>query len=134
VGALKSLSSPEGVTPKAFEAPLGSGGVARWVRWVFEAQAPADEFQRLLERGLTLRGVAVEPAEHFHFTARALGARAFVEIAWAEQGLEVRVKLKAGLFASSKGLERLLLEAGREAQARLLPNGPPGRMLKDPTA
>lgn len=108
--------------------------MARWVRWVFEAQAPADEFQRHLERGLTLRGVRVEPAEHFDFVARALGARAFVEIGWAPQGLEVRAKLRAGFFASPKGLERLLLEAGREAQARLLPGGPPGRLLRDPTA
>jgi hypothetical protein len=107
--------------------------VARWVRWVFEAQAPADEFQRLLEQGLTLRGVAVEPAEHFHFVARALGARAYVELAWAEQGLELRAKIRAGLFASPKGLERLLLEAGRDAQARLLPNGPPGRLARDPS-
>jgi hypothetical protein len=108
--------------------------VARWVRWVFEARAPADEFQRLLERGLTLRGVAVEPAEHFHFVARALGARAYVEVAWADEGLELRAKLKAGFFASPKGLERLLLEAGREAQARLMPNGPPARLSRDPTA
>jgi hypothetical protein len=95
--------------------------VARWVRWVFEAQAPADEFQRILERGLVLRGVAVEPADHFAFVARAMGARAFVELAWAERGIELRAKLKSGVFASPKGLERLLLEAGREAQARLLP-------------
>jgi hypothetical protein len=95
--------------------------VARWVRWVFEAQAPADEFQRHLERALVIRGVGVDPAEHFDFVARALGARAYVELAFAPRGIELRAKLKAGLFASPKGLERLLLEAGREAQARLLP-------------
>lgn len=102
--------------------------MTRWVRWVFEAQAPADEFQRLLERALTIRGVVVEPAEHFDLVARALGARAYVELAWAERGIELRAKLKAGLFSSPKGLERLLLEAGRDAQARLLP------APRDPTA
>lgn len=103
------------------------------VRWVFEAQAPADEFQRALERALVLRGVRVEPAEHFDFVAQAMGARAFVEIGWAERGLELRAKLKGGLFASPKGLEKLLLEAGREAQARLLPGGAPTRLPLDPT-
>jgi hypothetical protein len=105
--------------------------VTRWRRWVFEVQAPADEFQRHLERALKLRGVDVEPAEHFALIARALGARAYVHVAWAAEGLEVSAKLKAGLFASPKGLERLLLEAGREAQARLLPGGPPGRLPRD---
>ena len=102
-----------------------------WRRWVFAVQAPSDEFQRHFERGLTLRGVHVEPADHFAFMARALGARAFVGIAWAAEGLEVTVKLKGGLFASPKGLERLLLESGRDAQARLLPGGPPGRLQGD---
>jgi len=95
--------------------------VARWCRWVFEVQAPTDEFQRHLERGLALRGVSVQPAEHFDFVARALGARAYVELSWADDGLALTAKLKSGLFASPKGLERLLLEAGREAQARLTP-------------
>lgn len=102
--------------------------MARWVRWVFEVQAPTDEFQRHFERGLTVRGVRVEPAQHFDFAASALGSRAFVQLAWADAGLEVTAKLKSGLFASPKGLERLLLEAGREAQARLLPGGPPARL------
>jgi hypothetical protein len=99
---------------------------------VFEVQAPTDEFQRHLERGLTLRGVRIEPAEHFDFIARAMGARAFVHLAWAPEGLEVSAKLKGGLFASPRGLERLLLESGREAQARLLPGGPPGRLSEAP--
>lgn len=99
--------------------------MARWCRWVFEVQAPTDEFQRHLERGLALRGVAVHPAEHYDLVARALGARAFVELSWAEDGLALTAKLKSGLFASPEGLERLLLEAGREAQARLMPKAEP---------
>lgn len=92
----------------------------RHVRWVFELSVPADEFQRALQRALARRNVAFEPAAHYDFVARAYGARAFVQVAWAERGLEVRAKIKGGLFASPAGLERLLLDAGREAQARLV--------------
>ena len=81
--------------------------------------APADEFSRHLERALTRKGIVVTPAETFDFQAKALGARAFVKVEWAQAGLAVVVKLKSGFFASPAGLERLLLDAGREAQAKL---------------
>lgn len=93
--------------------------MARWRRWVFELRAPADEFQRLLERGLVVRGVRVEPAQHFDFQARAFGARAWVKVEWADEGLALTAKVKSGFFASPQGLERILLDAGREAQAKL---------------
>ena len=93
--------------------------MARWRRWVFELRAPADEFSRHLERALTSKGIRVTPATVFDFQARALGARAFVKVEWAETGLAMVVKVKSGFFASPAGLERLLLDAGREAQARL---------------
>lgn len=93
--------------------------MARWQKWVFEVRAPADEFVALLQRGLVLRGVTIESAESFDFIARALGARAFVKVDWSEAGLAVTTKTKAGIFASPAGLERLVLEAGREAQAKL---------------
>lgn len=97
----------------------GAADVTRWRRWVFEIRAPADEFLALLQRGLTLRGVVLEPAEHFDLVARAFGARAYVKVAWTDTGLDVTAKMKSGLFASPEALERLLLEAGREAQSRL---------------
>lgn len=97
--------------------------VARWQRWVFELRAPADEFSRHLERALTAKGVRVTPAEAFDFQARALGARAFVKVEWAQTGLAMVVKVKGGFFASPLGLERLVLDAGREAQARLTYGG-----------
>jgi hypothetical protein len=93
--------------------------VARWRRWVFELRAPADEFQRALERALVVRGARVEPASRFDFQARAFGARAWVKVDWDETGLALTAKLKGGLFRSPAALERLLLEAGREAQAKL---------------
>jgi hypothetical protein len=93
--------------------------VARWRRWVFEASAPLDEFARLLQSSLTARGVDVAPGARFDIIARAYGARAFVKLEFAEQGIEAVVKIKSGLFAAPLALERVLLEAGREAQARL---------------
>jgi hypothetical protein len=78
-----------------------------------------DEFVALLAIALAARGVRVERGEHFDLTARALGARGFLKVAWVDEGLEVRAKIKGGLFSSPSGLERLLLEAGREAQAKL---------------
>lgn len=98
--------------------------MARWSRWVFEVSAPLDEFLRLLRAGLESRGVEVHAGEAFDLVARSLGSRAFVKLAWAEGGIEATVKVKSGLFASPAGLERLVLEAGRDAQARLGP--PPG--------
>lgn len=93
--------------------------MTRWRRWVFEIRAPADEFLHLMQVALELRGIRVEPAEHFDFVARAFGVRGYVKAAWVGEGLELRAKLKADLFSSPAGLERVLLDAGREAQAKL---------------
>ncbi len=93
--------------------------MVRWRRWVFEIRAPADEFLHLMQRALATRGINVQPAEHFDFVARAFGVRGYVKASWVDEGIEVRAKLKGGLFASPPGLERVLLEAGREAQAKL---------------
>lgn len=90
-----------------------------WRRWVFEIRAPGDEFLALLSRALDARGVHVEPGEHFDLVARAFGARAFLKAQWVDGGLELRAKIKSGLFSSAPALERALLEAGREAQATL---------------
>lgn len=94
--------------------------MARWIRWVFELSVPADTFTRALQHALTVRGVEVDSAQHFDFVAKGFGARAFVHIGWAEHGLELTAKIKSGLFASPTALEKLLLEAGREAQAKLV--------------
>lgn len=93
--------------------------MTRWRRWVFEIRAPADEFLSLLERALVVRGVQVDPAEHFDLVVRAFGVRGYVKIAWAADGIELIAKIKGGIFASPAGMERMLLEAGREAQAKL---------------
>lgn len=90
-----------------------------WRRWVFEIRAPADEFLALMQQALAARDVAVAPGEHFDLVARAFGARAFLKAQWVDEGLEVRAKIKAGLFSSVPAMERILLEAGREAQAKL---------------
>lgn len=98
--------------------------MARWRKWVFEVTAPSDEFERALTRALAARGVEVQQATHFDFVARAFGARAYAKLSWADAGIEVLVKVKSGLFASPTGLERVFLEAGREAQTRLGFRGP----------
>lgn len=110
----------------AFDRAPWWGSVARWRRWVFELRAPADEFQRLLERALVVRGVRVEPATRFDLQVRAFGARAWVKVEWDDQGLALVAKIKSGLFSSPAGLERLLLDAGREAQAKLAFDGAAG--------
>lgn len=90
-----------------------------WRRWVFEIRAPADEFLDQLSHALALRGVRVESGVHFDLVVRAFGARAFLRMAWVDAGLEVQAKIKAGLFSSVPAIERILLDAGREAQAKL---------------
>lgn len=92
--------------------------VARWQRWVFEASTPLDEFSRSLTRALVARGIDVSPGTRFDLVARAFGARAFVKLSFADQGIEAVVKIKSGVFAAPRALERVVLEAGREAQTR----------------
>jgi len=93
--------------------------MVRWRRWVFELRQPLDVFQAAWERALATRGVTVTPGEHFDWVIQAFGARAFVRLEWADEGLAAVVKIKAGVFAAPVALEHLLLDAGREAQARL---------------
>lgn len=95
--------------------------MAVWRSWVFEARAPLDEFARAFRKSLGDRGAAVDDARRFDFVARAFGCRAFVKLQWAEGGIEAVIKIKSSLFASPRAAERLLLEAGREAQARVAP-------------
>jgi len=87
-------------------------------RWVFECDAPRDEFMRQMKRALVLEGVDVREAKFFDFGAEAWGARAFVKLAHDERGIEAVVKLKSGLFGSPSALEEAILAAGRAAQAR----------------
>ncbi|HUR68940.1 MAG TPA: hypothetical protein VM370_06805 [Candidatus Thermoplasmatota archaeon] len=93
--------------------------MTRWRRWIFEIRAPSDEFLAIMQRALETRGIAIEEAEHFDFTARGFGTRGYVKATWTDAGLEIRAKLKSGFFASPAALEKLLLDAGREAQATL---------------
>lgn len=87
-------------------------------RWVFECDAPRDEFLRAMKTALAARGVAISPAKVFDFEAEAWGARAYVKVQHDERGMEALVKLKSGLFGSSSALEDAVLSAGREAQAK----------------
>lgn len=100
-------------------SPTVNARMTRWHRWVFEIRAPSDEFVALMQRALIVRGLHVETAERFDLLVKAFGTRGYVKVAWVPEGLEVTAKIKGGLFASPRGMERALLEAGRDAQARL---------------
>lgn len=93
------------------------GAVPSYRRWVFEVDAPRDEFTRRLRRKLVLKGVHVADANLFDFVAEAWGARGFVKLANDDQGIAAFVKLKAGVFGSTAALEDAILAAGREASA-----------------
>lgn len=92
-----------------------------WRRWVFEAQAPLDEFARAYRVALESRGLEVADARRFDLVASGLGCRAFVKFAWADAGIEATIKVRSSLFSSVPGMERALLDAGREAQSRVAP-------------
>lgn len=88
-------------------------------RWVFEVNAPADDFSRALKAVLAKRGLALGPAKVFDFSVRGYGARGYVKIVNHERGLEAQVKVK-GLFGDVPALEAAILESGRAAQAGLV--------------
>ncbi len=93
--------------------------MARWHKWDFVVQAPSDEFVRLLQRALVVRSVHVDTAKAFDFQARGFGSRIYVSVAWTDTGVALTAKVKSGLFGSPLALERVFLEAAREAEARL---------------
>ncbi|MHB8604312.1 MAG: hypothetical protein ACYDCK_03570 [Thermoplasmatota archaeon] len=87
--------------------------------WVFECDAPRDEFTRALRRSLILAGVAVDDASHYDFAASAWGARAFVRVEHEARGLKTVARVKGGFFAGTSALEEAILEAGRRAASDL---------------
>lgn len=90
-----------------------------YARWVFEARASDDAFRRALERALAARGYDIGPAKAYDFRISGEGARAFVQLAYHEKGIEMRAKAK-GLPGRAKPLLDALLDSGRAAQASLL--------------
>lgn len=95
------------------------GRVALWRRWVLTVQAPLDDFLRLLQRGLVVRGVHVEEAKHFAMVGRGFGTRAYLHAEWVDEGLALTAKLKSGLFGSPAAMERIVRESAEEAAAKL---------------
>lgn len=85
-------------------------------QWVFDCDAPLDEFQRRMREALQRRGWGTGPAQVYDFACWRLGARAYVKLAHHDWGVLVAVKVKTGWFASPGPAQRELWEAAREAQ------------------
>lgn len=92
--------------------------MALYREWVFETRATDDAFRRALEAACRARGLDVGPAKVYDFSVRGDGARAFVRLAYHERGIRLEAKVK-GFFGRPRELAELLLDAGREAQAKL---------------
>lgn len=92
--------------------------MARYQRWIFEANATKDAFVRHMTVALTARGFAVGPGRVFDVAVTGSGARGWVKVFHHPQGLDVVLKQKGARGVTA--LETAVLEAGREAQAKIL--------------
>jgi len=92
--------------------------LARYRRWVFEANATKDDFLRHLVRALGRRDVQVGAAKVFDVSVQGHGARGWIKVLHHPQGIDVILKEKGAL--AGHGLADAVLEAGREAQSRIL--------------
>ncbi|HWG91778.1 MAG TPA: hypothetical protein VNZ52_13090 [Candidatus Thermoplasmatota archaeon] len=88
-------------------------------RWVFEVNAPGDEFCHHMKEALQRKGLLVGEAKVYDFSVRGFGARGYVKLTHHERGIEAQVKVK-GVFGDVPALEAALLDAGRHAQTELL--------------
>lgn len=99
------------------------------VEWVFDCDAPLDEFQQRMREALMKRGWIVSTAQVHDFAAARAGQRAYVKLTYHDWGVQVRAKLKPGWFGSDAQLQQVVWAAGREAQLGVLgwkPPTPPG--------
>jgi hypothetical protein len=99
-------------------------------RWVFECTAPVDEFGSALRHALTARGVVLGRARAYDASVRQTGARGWFRVETDGRGVALVVKVRGGLFGGEtpggRRLAAAILDAGREAQKRML-WGPGGR-------
>lgn len=93
--------------------------MARQKHWVFESEAPLEEFGKRLKMVLRGRGHGIDDARVFDFAAEVEGAKAFVALAYHHRGIEVTVKVKAGLFSDEDPAFREVFEAVRRTQVEL---------------
>lgn len=93
---------------------------------MFEANATREEFLKHLARALARRGFSVGGAKAFDLAVHGGGGRGWIKVLHHPQGLDVVLKEKGTLFGPTGAVEAAVLEAGREAQARILYGDPPG--------
>jgi hypothetical protein len=84
--------------------------------WVFDCDAPLDDFGRRMRAALEARGWHLGPATVHDFTAARAGQRAYVKLVSHDWGVQVQAKLKAGWFGTTGAMQRALWESAREAQ------------------
>lgn len=84
--------------------------------WVFDCDAPLDEFQRRMRAALERNGWVTGPAQVYDFWCARAGARAFVKLAHHDWGVQVAVKVKPGALVGPERFQRDLWEAAREVQ------------------
>lgn len=102
--------------------------MASYRDWVFETDAPREAFLRELRRALVLQDAAVAEARVHDLRFRGRGGRAYLRATYEERGIRVEAKLKpTPLLGSDETLARTILDAGRQAQVRLLPHPEEGR-------
>lgn len=85
-------------------------------QWVFDCDAPLDEFGRRMRAALERRGWVLGPAQLHDFACARGGQRAWVKLVYHDWGVQVNAKMKHGLFASPGPMQKELWEAAREAQ------------------
>jgi hypothetical protein len=91
----------------------------RYAQWVFDCDAPLDEFARRMRASLERRGFATGPAQVHDFSVARGGARAYVKLVYHDWGIQVVAKLKTGWFGNGAVLERAIWESAREAQLQV---------------
>lgn len=88
-------------------------------QWVFDCDAPLDQFQERMQQALQVGGWAPRGAKFHDFGAAKNGTRCYVKLAFTDRGVLVAAKVKPALFASSEGPMREVWDAAREAQLAL---------------
>lgn len=89
-------------------------------QWVFDSDAPLDEFQRRMQAALERRGWSLGPAQVYDFAASRPGVRALVKLAHHDWGVLVVAKVKHGWLSNGQRAQRAIWEAAREAQVQAL--------------
>jgi hypothetical protein len=93
-------------------------------QWVFDCDAPLDQFQQRMQQALKAKGWIERPTKHYDVAFARGGTRCYVRLVFTDQGVLVVAKVKPVLFASAEGPMRELWDAARQAQVESTPAAP----------